>query len=794
MRQDHVLDDELRALGTIVTLEGHEAAYPLKLDSLQSLTQHRDSTKKRPKWLLLSVLPGASGTSTPERAVVWVSDDYRPEFLKRFDDYLHHETKTGKPRHEELVANIGRIRATILDDLWQSKGSPPQHKIVWWEVWLRKSEDGPTLLRQFAKSWDLTVSPRLLRLLDRDVMWIQASWARLAPLPFTAVPLAEIRQPEFIDSVEDLGTEEQIDYVEDLVSRLEPAGDLQPAVCHLDTGVARTHQLLRESFRPEDLHTVIGTSGFDSQGHGTKMAGLALYGAHLEEVLLATSPVRLQHRLESVRLLPNEDEKDHDPVAYGDVTAQAVSLPEIASARPRVFCMPISTSPDASALGEPTLWSSTVDALAAGVEVVRNGNELLVLSAPDPAAARLFVIAAGNTKKLSLEHLDESDTSAVVDPGQAWNALTVGAYTDLTRTPTDVAFAGWEPLAEQGELSPHSRTSLLFGPRPWPVKPDVVMEGGNVLHDGAGMFDAERPTLNLRTTGHTNDQSLTSANATSAATAQVSRLAALVMATYPHYWPETVRALIVHGAEWTPPMRRAIDNARKSSLQSQQRMLRRYGWGVPTEDNVLYSSNQAVTLIVQDEFAPFEGKDLKIPHLRLHDLPWPRETLQQMGGAEVKLRVTISYFVEPAASRRGWRRRYSYASHGLRFEMQDPLETETDFIDRVNRAARTEDGGGRPQGGRVDWLVGVNQRNYGSLHQDVWETSAGGLADTGKIAVYPVGGWWKNNVRRDRMDQPVRYSLVVSLKTSETDVDLYSPVSTLLAGSVEVSERTEIEV
>ena len=98
----------------------------------------------------------------------------------------------------------------------------------------------------------------------------------------------------------------------------------------------------------------------------------------------------------------------------------------------------------------------------------------------------------------------------------------------------------------------------------------------------------------------------------------------------------------------------------------------------------------------------------------------------------------------------------------------------------MNREARTEEGGGRSSGGQVSWLVGANQRNYGSLHQDIWETSGAELADAAKLAVYPIGGWWKNNKNNKRVGQPVRYALVVSLKTPETDVDLYTPVANLL--------------
>ncbi|HEY0229430.1 MAG TPA: hypothetical protein VGC05_24200 [Mycobacterium sp.] len=46
--------------------------------------------------------------------------------------------------------------------------------------------------------------------------------------------------------------------------------------------------------------------------------------------------------------------------------------------------------------------------------------------------------------------------------------------------------------------------------------------------------------------------------------------------------------------------------------------------------------------------------------------------------------------------------------------------------------------------------------------------------------MYAVGGWWKNNNRSDRRDVPVRYSLILSLRTAEQDIDLYTPIATQL--------------
>lgn len=80
--------------------------------------------------------------------------------------------------------------------------------------------------------------------------------------------------------------------------------------------------------------------------------------------------------------------------------------------------------------------------------------------------------------------------------------------------------------------------------------------------------------VSLLTTAAGDDSALGSANATSAATAQASRLAARAMATYPDYWPETIRGLLTHSAEWTTPMRKAV--FAETGKKKRRQLLRRY--------------------------------------------------------------------------------------------------------------------------------------------------------------------------------------------------------------------------
>jgi len=82
------------------------------------------------------------------------------------------------------------------------------------------------------------------------------------------------------------------------------------------------------------------------------------------------------------------------------------------------------------------------------------------------------------------------------------------------------------------------------------------MEAGN-----RAVNPAETEMLSLLTPGHDLAQPLVSFNATSAATAQAARMAARLSAEHPDYWPETIRAMMVHSGEWTARMQAELDGA-----------------------------------------------------------------------------------------------------------------------------------------------------------------------------------------------------------------------------------------
>nr|VFK53943.1 MAG: Subtilase family protein [Candidatus Kentron sp. TUN]VFK55897.1 MAG: Subtilase family protein [Candidatus Kentron sp. TUN] len=322
----------------------------------------------------------------------------------------------------------------------------------------------------------------------------------------------------------------------------------------------------------------------------------------------------------------------------------------------------------------------------------------------------------------------------------------------------------------------------------WPLKPDIVLEGGNAAKDAVGAV--WMPSLSLLTAHHKPEERLfTTTNATSAAAALCSRMAAQLMASYPKLWPETIRALIVHSAQWSDAQRRMFMTGGPTKARHRN-LIRHCGFGVPNLSRALWSAANSLTLIAQDTLRPFEKKEgSSTPSARemnLYELPWPISELESLGETEVEMRVTLSYFIEANPSERGFKGRYKYESHGLRFEVKRPTETIKDFRKRLNKLARDEEE--KTPTGDTDpgWRLGTQLRHLGSLHSDIWHGQAADLAQLGVIAVYPVTGWWKTRTGLKRYDKKARYALIVSIRTPEVEMDLYSVVKNLMPVSAEI--------
>ena len=709
-------------------------------------------------------------------ATVFVPEAKRELYLKKVEDYRTSETQTGKPKNQPLVASLEEVRLAHARSLFTDvpESFPAAGVQTWWEVWLRT--DTRPVLEHAANGLGMVLRDHFLRFAEREVMLALASPEQIGSVVANTDAIAELRIARDTPALfMEMDAREQREWNDELAERVQVPDDDAPSVCILDSGSTRPHPLIEPALDAADQQSWNGLWPVDDtsltwRGHGTKMSGLALYG-DLVEPLSGNDPVVLNHVLESVKILP--DQGANDPDLYGYITAEAMSRAEIqAPDRPRVFCLATSSEGD-HWKGRPSSWSAALDELAYG----------------DGEVQRFTAVSAGNIGALypAGEYLDQNDASPIESPAQAWNVLTVGAVTEKSVI-TDPTFAGWSPLAPAGDLSPLSRTSITWQ-HEWPIKPDIVFEGGNYGVDPANDDSDHLDDLALLTTNNRLQNGYFNViSDTSAATALASRMAAQILADRQELWPETVRGLVVHSADWTPAMRGHLP---VYPTQNDKRLLlRRYGYGVPDFAKATRSLSNDVTLVIENSMQPFylDGSKIKTQDMIFHDLPWPAQTLEALGEEHVQLRATLSYFVEPNPGERGWTKRHKYASHGLRFAVKRPEEDVDTFRGRINAAARDEEEGDYTGGLEDGWVFGPRLRNRGSLHSDIWEGTATDLANRHGIAVYPTGGWWREKRSLERYNRDVRYALLLTLR-AQTAVDLYTEIENAIAVEVEIGSE-----
>lgn len=328
------------------------------------------------------------------------------------------------------------------------------------------------------------------------------------------------------------------------------------------------------------------------------MAGIALFN-DLKKELTKNYKIELSHQIESVKILPPKSV--NDPQLYGDITAQAVSLAEIENpSAHRVVCMAI-TSPEYNTFdGSPTSWSAAIDRITSG--------------AGEEDAKRLFIVSAGNVypHELKSSGFPRANTlHGVESPGQAWNALTVGVFSNNTQI-MDPDFKGFVPVADSGELSPYSSTSELWNSK-WPVKPEVLFDGGNMASNGFDYSECE--DLSLLTTNYRPlIKYFSTAWGTSSASAQAAWFCSQLLTVYPDMWPETVRALTVHSANWTEQMKKQFC-VEDIKTKGRRRLLRTCGYGIPNLEKAIQCVNNSVNMIIQGELQPYNRKKMNEMHV-----------------------------------------------------------------------------------------------------------------------------------------------------------------------------------
>jgi hypothetical protein len=251
----------------------------------------------------------------------------------------------GRPKNADLVQSLAAITEAGLRALWRG----PQDKflgdngLLHWEIWLQP-EEADAFVEQAATYGVRIGSDRLT--FPEDVVVV--GQARRDDLALAVRRLGGVRAlaapavtADFFDSLDVL---EQAAWVTELGQRATyPTSPDTGFVTLLDTGVSRAHPLIAPVLATEDRHAADPAWSLeDVKGHGTQLAGLALYG-DLTAQLQNMHPLTVGHRLESVKLMPDAGVNPHHML--GVVTRHAIDAVEVTPRR-RTFTMAATTDED----------------------------------------------------------------------------------------------------------------------------------------------------------------------------------------------------------------------------------------------------------------------------------------------------------------------------------------------------------------------------------------------------------------------------------------------------------------
>ena len=455
-----------------------------------------------------------------------------------------------------------------------------------------------------------------------------------------------------------------------------------PGVVVLDTGLTAGHPMLAPAVG--DAQSFLqGATGTDEHGHGTMVAGIALYG----DVAACVQDRRFVPalRLFSGRIL--DDRNDGDPRLIQNQVEQAVRY-FVDQYGCRVFNLSYGDLNKPYQKRHLTGLAVTLDALSREQNV-------------------LFVIPTGNFTGDELNPVDwlskyptylNNQQAPLLDPAPALNALTVGSLAryDQDRLaaqyPNDPAY---QPVARSGQPSPFTRAGPSVNDA---IKPDLVDYGGNYSVDVRGGGHPLGRSLGELSTSHefAAGQLFAQDAGTSFAAPHVAHAAARVLAELPNASPNLCRALLT--AHASPPP------ACADLFESDREALRNLvGYGL-VDRSALYRSFEAcVTLWA-------EGSIQNNRH-HFYEVPIPEEFWQ---GSRRNRQLTVALAYRPPVRTT----RIDYCAVDIRFHL-----VRANSLDEVAQSfnAATERDAYRsiPEWDR-NREVTARQRSHGTVQASTW--------------------------------------------------------------------------
>lgn len=519
-------------------------------------------------------------------------------------------------------------------------------------------------------------------------------------------------------------------------------GENAPGIVVLDSGLATGHPLLgsaigdAQSFLP-------GEGAHDENGHGTHVAGLALYGDFERHVRNGDFVPNL--RLFSGRVL----DKNNNATGFVENHIEKAVRYFVEQYGCRIFNLSLGDANKPYNGGHLKGLSVTLDTLSRELNVlfvVSSGNHCIGEESPDGLEWR------NNYPNYLLD-----DAWRIVDPAPALNVLTVGSLArhnqswnsqTYTHDPSEL------PIAQPEQPSPFTRGGCSVDGA---IKPELLAHGGNwAINTRANHSLLERvaglgvvSTNNQFTKGHPFSVDI----GTSMAAPQVAHLAASILREYPDADANFIRALLCLNA--------VMPEASQELINQNKAFRKVCGYGQVNEATLHRSLENAVTLIT--------GGAIENKRHHFYETPIPEEFVS--GGKRRLREIAVALAYTPPV--RSTRVKYRATRIDFRLVTAPDLQHVTTMF---NKATEKDDYENIPE--LKGATIGKQARSKGTVQADFWrfrQFNAKSKLRKQKLFVvvtrndFPWG--------ESLCDTEEKYSLVVSLRDQENEeARLYSRV------------------
>lgn len=428
------------------------------------------------------------------------------------------------------------------------------------------------------------------------------------------------------------------------------------AIAILDSGILSNHPLLGNAVGDEIAVSLLSSNKIqedkpqDDVGHGTKVAGVALYG----DIKQCIDEKRFQPEvwLLSAKIMFKEE----NPIT-GEITAtydESELLEHQLEKAVRYF--------------DEKYHNCKVINISFGDKYKKmfgNKRQFALATLIDELAKELdivFVISAGNLdpkengfpERYPNYLIEQKEDVKIIDPGSSAYAITVGSVSQKLgpsdRRPNEILFS---PAQED---CPSPFTCVGPGYKGM-IKPELVEEGGNILispSDSLKMEDIGGKLIVLNPKWIEDGRLFTVEHGTSFSTPKVAHYIARLFNNFPDYSANLIKALLLASAEIPSdrptPLNEIDYNDSDTKLID---LLKIYGYGKPDFGIASSSETNRVLLLTKNK--------IRLNGVHLYYFYLPREFIETRGEKEISVVLVYSPPIR--------RNRINYMGVGMEFHL-----------------------------------------------------------------------------------------------------------------------------